>query len=254
MLLTPNPSGRVHLHSALDPKHTSAIVVALTQVIASLDVLFQPLFNLQRIIEHAMVRGKDTLVFHRPPPGADLSQHAQLTLDDVSLDATNPRVLAAEPAGPSSAVSDGITSAVLAPLLVLRRTSLPDLFPSAAAMSAPAVVSGETHARSQAKQLSALIQDRLLTTGKPVYAIEEDFCLDVSTAAGIEGAGELVAALGRAANRQQAEAGGCGPAAQALAEVVQVGGRCRVQALAEFVQLGGISSGVNSAVPLPLLV
>ena len=182
-------------------------------------MLFQPGFNLQRIVEHSIIRGKDTVVFHRPPPGADLSQHALLDLDDISLGAANPRVVSAEPEPSGGYPSDGVTSAALAPLVVVRRTSLAELFPSDARETS---VSGPTHASSQAKQLAQLIQERLIAAGKPVYAFEEDFCIDISTAQGAEWAGVLVLELERAVRAQAEGGGGIGPAAQALMEVTEV--------------------------------
>lgn len=198
----------------------------LTQVIASLDVLFQPGFNLQRIVEHSILRGKDTVVFHRPPPGADLSQYALLDLDDMTLGATNPRVMSTEPSPRGGYPSDGITSAALAPLVVFRRTSLADLFPP---QSREPSVSGPTHASSQTKQMAQIIQEQLIEAGRPVYAFEEDFCLDISTAQGTEGAGVLVSELERATRAQSGDEGGIGPAAQALMEVTEV----RIKQLAE---------------------
>lgn len=201
------------------PLGLGPLVPSLPQVIASVDVLFQPHFNLQRVVEHALIRGKDTVVFHRPPPGGDLTPLALLHLDDASLGVDNPRVLAAEPSPSGGAPADGISSIALAPLLVLRKTSIADVFPKGAA---PASVSGPTHASSQTKQLASLIQQRLIASGKPVYALEEEFCVDVSTAGGVEGAGVLVSALEQAMVRHQTESAGAGPAVQALMEVTQV--------------------------------
>ncbi len=185
------------------------------QVVTSLDALFQPFFNLNRIVEHAMIRGKDTVVFHRPPPGQEVSHLALLHLDDFSLRAANPRVKAIDLG--ASGTADGIRAAALAPLIVARKSSVAELFlrgPPASERTAAA-----THAGSQAKQLAALVQERLIEAGKPVYALEEDFCLDASTPEGVMAANALYALLAKAA--VVTDAGGGGPAAQALMEVTE---------------------------------
>ena len=171
------------------------------------------------MVEHALIRGKDTVVFHRPPPGGDLTPLALLQLDDASLGVANPRVVSAEPSPSGGAPADGLSSIALAPLIVVRKTSIGDVFPK---QSAPVAVSGPTHASTQTKQLASLVQQRLIAAGKPVYAIEEEFCVDVSTAGGVEGAGVLVSELEKAMIRHEKEGGGAGPAAQALMEVTQV--------------------------------
>ncbi|GAX81387.1 hypothetical protein CEUSTIGMA_g8818.t1 [Chlamydomonas eustigma] len=182
-------------------------------IIASLDVLYHPYFNFQRIVEHSIIRAKDTVVFHRPPPGADVSSLALLDLDDFSLTASNPRVLAT--ASSPSGIADGITAAALAPLMVIRKSSLPDLFLSGPSTSLSSAHQGSTHASSQVKQLATLLQDRLIAVGKPVYALELDFCMDTSTSSGLEAAETFYIALEKKTDVD----GPVGPAAQALQEV-----------------------------------
>lgn len=168
-----------HHQQRCTPSHLNSSRHATPQVIASLDVLYRPNFNLQRVVEHSLIRGKDTVAFYRPPPGQSMVHHVRLDLDDISLAAANPRVLATDPS--ASGTADGIQAAVLAPLVFIRDASLPELLET----STSASIQGPSPASSQTRQLGLLVQQRLLGAGRQVYALEEDFCIDVSTTGGL---------------------------------------------------------------------
>lgn len=145
--------------------------------IASLDTLLQPGFNLQRLIEHTVIRSKDTVVFFRPPPGEDLARSGQalLSLEDEALGAANPRVLEVMPPGSGCGYSDGVRTLALAPFLLVKQSSLGVL------TAAPFSSSSSPSAQNQFSAAVAC----LLSAGKPVYALEEDLCLDVSSPSGL---------------------------------------------------------------------
>lgn len=50
-------------------------------VVAPLDQYLGPEFSLQKVVEHAIIRGKDTVTFWQPPPGRSMSGYAQLAFD-----------------------------------------------------------------------------------------------------------------------------------------------------------------------------
>ncbi len=176
-------------------------------VVASLDVMYQPRFNLQRVVEHSLVRAKDTVLVVRPPPGQSVSGGICVELADMSLGAANPQVVGVDTA--PQGLADGISAVALAPVVVVRRTSLQDF------LSGPAGEPSSSHAR----QIGALVQDALLGSGKPVYALEEDLCLDVSTAGGAALADAFYSARLKAEAAASEEAQGA--AAQGLAEVTK---------------------------------
>lgn len=134
--------------------------------VAECDFVFEPQFNLQRIIEHAMVRGKDILTFMTPPPGADLVNQVQVSFQD-SVQEVSPKVSSVEPT--PNLVADGQTSHVVAPLYVFRRTSLPVL--EALAGSGPPVW----------KQLSGAALQGLLASGVAIYGLQVAFFFNVRT-------------------------------------------------------------------------
>ncbi|KAG1667422.1 hypothetical protein FOA52_004839 [Chlamydomonas sp. UWO 241] len=181
-------------------------------MVASLEVLFKAHVNLQRIVEHSLIRAKDTVVFTRPLPGTDMRPYVALCVEDGG-DPThpNPRVSALDltPFGGS----DGF-AAVLSPMAVIRRTSVPALLAGGGAGEPDGA---ESAGSAQVKQLGALIASRLLAAGTEVFGLEEDVCLDVSTSAGYALAEQFV-------TKQLSCAGlsdELGAAAQGLADVTR---------------------------------
>lgn len=130
------------------------------------DFIFEPAFNLQRIIEHAMVRGKDILTFMTPPAGADLANQVVVRFQD-SVQEACPKVSAIDPT--PNAISDGLTSHVVAPLLIFRRNSIPLL--TTLAESGPPLW----------KQLIGAGLQGLAAAGVPLYALKVDFFFNVRT-------------------------------------------------------------------------
>mmetsp|Transcript_14019 Transcript_14019/g.16985 ORF Transcript_14019/g.16985 Transcript_14019/m.16985 type:complete len:512 (+) Transcript_14019:62-1597(+) len=88
-------------------------------VVIDCDYLFHPSFNLQRIIEHATIRGKDTVTYVNLKDESQLSNHVALELAD---DTTNPKVssILCHPKPGETFSMD-----VLAPMYIFRRTTLP---------------------------------------------------------------------------------------------------------------------------------
>lgn len=50
-------------------------------VVASLEAFLGPVIPLRQLVEHTVVRGKDTLAFYYPPPGSRMQGQAQVTFD-----------------------------------------------------------------------------------------------------------------------------------------------------------------------------
>ncbi|KXZ49803.1 hypothetical protein GPECTOR_19g254 [Gonium pectorale] len=110
-------------------------------LVAEADCLCGPGFSVARLVEHAVVRGKDTLMYMAAPQGMALEGQAVVVLEEPATAATtaSQRVagLDAEPSG----VADGSAlTAVLAPVAVLRPEALGRA--RAAAEAAPAALQG----------------------------------------------------------------------------------------------------------------
>lgn len=50
-------------------------------IAASLDHFLGPSIPLRQVVEHTVIRGKDTLTFFTPPPGHDMAQQAEVMFD-----------------------------------------------------------------------------------------------------------------------------------------------------------------------------
>lgn len=182
-------------------------------VVLEADVVPEPGLSLQRIVEHAVVRGKDVVTAVVPPPGEDLSAHSRVAFaegGDAGDAAVNPRVASIDAAARGAA--DGVTRAVLGPVAVLRRASIPDVL---AAAKFPKAVE---------RQLGALLAHVAAT--RPVYALHLDTRLGTATAGAVAIANGFLSHHARnppATTTATADAAATttrGPAAEALAQVI----------------------------------
>uniref|UniRef100_A0A7S0RUM4 Uncharacterized protein n=1 Tax=Pyramimonas obovata TaxID=1411642 RepID=A0A7S0RUM4_9CHLO len=99
-------------------------------VVIECDYLFHPAFNLQRVVEHSLMRGKDTITFLNLADEQNQSQH---NIVEFASHGTNPKVSCIKPfprAGESRSL------AAVAPLLVLRKSTIPKVCECAPAMAA----------------------------------------------------------------------------------------------------------------------
>lgn len=128
-----------------------------TLVVVEAHSIFEPDFNLVRVIEYAQVRGKDCVCYHTPWAGADLSREVVLELDDYST--ANPRItgMRLDAAG----VKNDGKRAVLAPLYVFRRGNIPAMLAFAKTQPGPY------------KQIQAYLAAQM-AAGKLAYAIKHD--------------------------------------------------------------------------------
>mmetsp|Transcript_23750 Transcript_23750/g.32698 ORF Transcript_23750/g.32698 Transcript_23750/m.32698 type:complete len:458 (-) Transcript_23750:157-1530(-) len=90
-------------------------------VVVEGDYLFHPSFNLQRIVEHAIVRGKDTVTYLNLKDAEHRPHHKMI---EFATEGSNPKVecIKAHPA-----VSETSSLAAVAPLYVFRKSTLPKL-------------------------------------------------------------------------------------------------------------------------------
>ncbi len=86
----------------------------------SLDYFLGINLDLQRIIEHTVIRGKDTVAYAVLPPGHALDGHTTVTLTGPDV---NPKVASIDlqPVGEA----DGVSTAAMAPMAVLHPSTLP---------------------------------------------------------------------------------------------------------------------------------
>ncbi|KAG2491781.1 hypothetical protein HYH03_009941 [Edaphochlamys debaryana] len=121
-----------------------AVARASSLVLIEADALCGPNFGLSRVVEHGVVRGKDTICYMTAPEGFGLEGSAVVGLEDTAAapDTVSQRVtgIDAQPGG----VSDIMTfTAVLAPVAVLRSETLERVQAASAASANPAGGLGE---------------------------------------------------------------------------------------------------------------
>ena len=92
------------------------------------DYIPEPDFNLNRIVEHAVVRSKDTLTYVTlaPEMGANVSDHTILDLErnPGGHVTSNPEVLAVHPF-PDGSPGSTRSKTAMGPVVFLRRSTLP---------------------------------------------------------------------------------------------------------------------------------
>ncbi|KAL6762371.1 hypothetical protein V8C86DRAFT_2520793 [Haematococcus lacustris] len=190
-------------------------------VVASLNVFWGPQLPLQQLVERTIVRGKDSIVYCRPPPGHSLQGQYEVQLDQQgSSTATgaclNPRVAGIElqPQG----ASDGLHTCILTPLTLLHKSSLEGLRQAAGAQGHGSPFPPGT------LQLGAVVKALLLGQGKPVYGLEVDMCCECISARGLEYASHFLQFMQDEQHKEAKQ----GPAARALTEVTLRGQACGV--------------------------
>lgn len=134
-------------------------------MVVDTEYCFEPSLNLNRLVEHSMVRGKDTVTFLDAPPrsGLDTAGCWGLEMDDTT--GANPKVTSVAP--PASASG---APAVLAPLYFFRKTTLPDV---------------SVAADAGLPSLEAFTS-WLVSSGRPVYGLPIEMFFSVKTAAAYE--------------------------------------------------------------------
>jgi len=182
-------------------------------MVGSLDFFMGVDLPLRPLVEHSVVRGKDTVVFHTPPPGHDMAAHAEVLLDmqatvSVTGAYVNPRIGALDPS--PSGQADGTTSTAMAPLVILHRDTLA-LLPGYAAAEGAAT----TYGGHPAKQLAAFVRDAVLGAGRAVYGLAIDMAFEVASGAGAEYGDAFMEYFHTEVERVAKQ----GPAAEALAVV-----------------------------------
>ena len=179
-------------------------------VVAEMDSMFDPNFNLQRIVEHSLVRGKDTVTYFHPPPGEPLDTYTSVTFQGD--DAVNPKLQSIDPRGTAGCTADGRTTAVLTPIYFFRRTTLPDILE--AASTSPAAD----------RQVECFLES-LMSAGRPLYGLPLEFGLGVRTLGQYLFAASYYAYVGK----KMSEGGHVGEAQQALEEVTRMAVTAGVQ-------------------------
>eukprot|EP00798_Chlamydomonas_sp_ICE-L_P015926 gene15926-22059_t len=143
----------------------SAGFAGCSLVIISLEYLLDPYINLQKLVEHSIIRGKDTVMFSKPPPGQNLQPFTMVELDAAG--GANPRVIGV---GGVSGEADGLSHSVLSPMVVLKKDSIPEI----SKLVGNEVITGMPPSR----QIGALI-GTLVAAGKPMYGLELDLFLNL---------------------------------------------------------------------------
>ncbi|GFR46392.1 hypothetical protein Agub_g7974 [Astrephomene gubernaculifera] len=116
-------------------------------LVAEADALCGPCFGVARLVEHAVVRGKDTVIYMAAPEGMSLEGHAVVGLEDprTAAQSASQRVVGLD-AEPCGAVDAATLTPVLAPVAMLRPEALERL-----------VKTVETGAASYSSRMGGLI-------------------------------------------------------------------------------------------------